>query len=50
VEALMSTPRWAMDQALREVDEAHGGIDRYLLGPAGMSPQALSALRANLVA
>lgn len=49
VEALMSTPRWAMDRALQAVDEAHGGIDRYLLGPAGMSPQALAALRANLV-
>lgn len=49
-EALLSTPRWAMDQALRELDHAHGGIETYLLGPAGMSPQALSALRTNLVA
>lgn len=49
-EALLSTPRWAMDQALRELDQVHGGIETYLLGPAGMSPQALSALRTNLVA
>lgn len=49
-EGLMSTPRWAMEQALREVDETHGGIDRYLLGPAGMTPATLTALRANLVA
>lgn len=47
-EALMSTPRWAMAQALRELDQTHGGIERYLLGPAGMSPQTLTALRANL--
>jgi protein-tyrosine phosphatase len=47
--ALMSTPRWAMAQALRELDQAHGGIRQYLLGPGGMSPQTLSALRANLV-
>jgi protein-tyrosine phosphatase len=49
-EGLMSTPRWAMERALREVDKAHGGIDEYLLGPAGMSPRTLTALRANLVA
>jgi protein-tyrosine phosphatase len=48
-EALMSTPRWAMARALRELDQAHGGIRRYLLGPGGMSPQALSALRAGLI-
>ena len=48
-EALMSTPRWAMAQALRELDQAYGGIREYLLGPGGMSAQTLSALRANLV-
>ena len=40
-EGLMSAPRWAMAQALRELDEAHGGIRRYLLGPAGLTPPAL---------
>jgi protein-tyrosine phosphatase len=49
-EGLLSTPRWAMEQALREVDETHGGIEKFLLGPAGMTPRTLSALRANLVA
>ena len=44
----MSTPRWAMEQALRELDEAYGGIGRYLPGPGGMTPQALDALRASL--
>ncbi len=48
-EAIMSTPRWAMAQALRELDQEHGGIRRYLLGPGGMTPQTLSALHANLV-
>jgi protein-tyrosine phosphatase len=48
-QALMSTPRWAMAQALRELDQAHGGIRRYLLGPGGMSPQTLSTLREALV-
>lgn len=48
-QALMSTPRWTMARALRELDEKHGGIREYLLGPAGMSPQTLSALRANLI-
>jgi protein-tyrosine phosphatase len=47
-EGLMSAPRWAMAQALRELDEAHGGIRRYLLGPAGLTPSALDALRASL--
>ena len=47
-EGLMSTPRWAMAQALRELDEAHGGIRRYLLGPAGLTPPTLGALRASL--
>lgn len=31
------------------LDDEHGGIQRYLLGPCGMSPQTLSALRENLV-
>jgi Tyrosine phosphatase family len=44
----MSTPRWAMEQALRELDQAYGGIKRYLLGAAGLTPQALDALRASL--
>jgi protein-tyrosine phosphatase len=47
-EGLMSTPRWAMEQALRELDQAYGGIGRYLLGPGGMTPQTLDALRASL--
>ena len=48
-EALMSTPRWAMAQALRELDQEHAGIRHYLLGPGGLSPQTLDALRAHLI-
>ena len=48
-EAIMSTPRWTMAQALRELDQEHGGVRQYLLGPGVMKPQTLSALRANLV-
>jgi protein-tyrosine phosphatase len=48
-EAIMSTPRWAMAQALRELDQEHGGIRRYLLGPVGLKPPTLSALRTNLI-
>jgi protein-tyrosine phosphatase len=47
-EGLMSTPRWAMAQALRELDQAYGEIGRYLLGPGRMTPQTLDALRASL--
>jgi hypothetical protein len=45
----MSTPRWAMARALRELDQAHGGIRHYLLGPGGMPPQTLRALCINLI-
>ena len=48
-QALMSTPRWAMAGALRELDQVHGGIREYLLGPGGMAPQSLSTLRETLV-
>ena len=47
-QALMGTPRWTMDQALRELDEEHGGIRKYLLGPGGMTSPTLNALRAHL--
>jgi protein-tyrosine phosphatase len=49
-EAIMSTPRWAMAEALQALDQEHGGIRRYLLGPGGMTPPTLDALRANLIA
>lgn len=48
-EGLLTAPRWAMATALSELDETYAGIDSYLLGPAGMSPGALDALRSALI-
>lgn len=48
-EALLGAPRWVMAQALDELDETYGGIESYLLGPGGMRPAALAALRTALV-
>ncbi|MHB1928508.1 MAG: tyrosine-protein phosphatase [Acidimicrobiales bacterium] len=48
-DGLLSAPRWAMDTALRHLDEDHGGISTYLSAQAGMSPATLRALRADLV-
>jgi protein-tyrosine phosphatase len=48
-EALLGTPRWVMAQALGELDETYAGIEGYLLGPGGMRPATLTALRAALV-
>jgi protein-tyrosine phosphatase len=46
---LMGAPRWAMAQALEALDGEHGGIETFLLGPAGMSSEELGALRNALV-
>jgi len=46
---VLNTPRWAMENALRAVDERHGGIERYLTGPAGMRPSDVDALRERLL-
>lgn len=48
-EGILSAPRWVMAQALDSLDETHGGIDSYLLGPGGMNFARLSALRVALV-
>jgi protein-tyrosine phosphatase len=47
---LLSSPRWAMTEALDELDERYGGVESYLLGPAGMQTDQLDALREQLVA
>lgn len=47
-EGLLGTPRWVMAAALAELDDAYGGIDRYLLGPCGMDGQTLNTLRSSL--
>jgi len=46
---LLSTPRWAMADALTYLDDAHGGVEAYLVGPAGMTDRSLHALRDALV-
>jgi protein-tyrosine phosphatase len=46
---VLNTPRWAMEEALNHLDREHGGIDRYLTGPANMRPFDVEMLRARLV-
>jgi len=47
---ILNTPRWAMQNALEHLDRAHGGIERYLTGPAGMAAADVEALRVKLLA
>jgi protein-tyrosine phosphatase len=46
---VLSTPRWAMERALAELDHRYGGVEPYLTGPAGMAPADLATLRRRLV-
>ena len=46
---LLGAPRWVMARALDELDDTHAGIEDYLLGPGGMRPATLAALRTVLV-
>jgi len=46
---VLNTPRWAMQEALEHLDREHGGIERYLTGPAGMQAEDLERLRARLL-
>ena len=47
--AVLTTPRWAMDDALTMLDTVHGGIDAFLLGPGGMTQSDLAGVRRLLV-
>ncbi len=47
---LLQTPRWVMATVLEEIRSSHGGVERYLTGPAGMTPAAVDALRRLLIA
>jgi hypothetical protein len=38
-----------MAEALGELDDTYGGIAGYLLGPGGMRPATLAALRTALL-
>jgi len=46
---VLGTPRWAMSAAIASIAEHYGGIDAYLTQHAGLSPDALAALRETLV-
>jgi protein-tyrosine phosphatase len=48
-DGLLSTPRWAMADALSHLDDRYGGAEAYLLGPAGMSRGTLETLQRGLV-
>ena len=47
--AALTAPRWAMADALRHLDERHGGVKSYLIGPAGLHRAAVDALRERLL-
>ena len=46
---VLTTPRWAMRDALDDLDQRHGGIEPYLVGPAGVAPTDLGTLREALL-
>jgi protein-tyrosine phosphatase len=46
---VLTTPRWAMQDALAEVDRKYGGVEAYLTGPAGMQSRDLLTLRECLL-
>lgn len=46
---VLGAPRWAMAETLERLDERYGGIESYLLGPAGLDRETLDQLRYELV-
>jgi protein-tyrosine phosphatase len=46
---VLSAPRWAMEQALADLDRRHGGVEPHLTGPAGLTTADLHTLRDRLV-
>ncbi len=46
---VLGAPRWAMAETLARLDERYGGIEPYLLGPAGLDDVTLERLREALV-
>ena len=45
---ILSTPRWAMKNALGRVDSTYGGIEAYLRGLGGMDQKTIESLRSRL--
>ncbi len=48
--AILSTPRWAMAEALELVDDELGGIETYLTKTCGLASEDLHRLRVRLIA
>lgn len=48
-EGMLSSPRWAMADALELLDSDYGGIETYLRGPAGMTDATLADLHSRFV-
>lgn len=46
---IVRTPRWAMESALTEIRQRYGGVDGYLVGPAGVDSSVPEALRQQLL-
>jgi protein-tyrosine phosphatase len=46
---VLTTPPWAMEQALGHLDAHYGCVEEYLTGPAGMRKEDLGALRTRLL-
>jgi protein-tyrosine phosphatase len=46
---VLGTPRWAMAAAVDALDEVYGGVDRYVLEVAALTPIEVAALRDGLV-
>jgi protein-tyrosine phosphatase len=49
VRPFLSARRPVLEGALRHLDIAYGGVEAYLLGPAGVSPETLTRLRELLL-
>jgi protein-tyrosine phosphatase len=49
VRPFLSARRPVMEATLRHLHDDHGGVERYLLGPAGMKQATLDALRGLLL-
>ena len=46
---ILSTPRWAMENALDRLDSTYGGIEAYLCGLGGMDQRTIESLRSRLL-
>jgi len=48
-EGMLGTPRWAMADALADLDRRHGSVESYLVRAAGVGPETIDSLRNLLV-